>query len=305
MSSPLIQRTVHSLARVLGAVALLSCIACDSTGEGNVNECYVRDGLPPASGSVAIEYDGFAGKAPSSIPLHVSLEQAERLYFEGCVDDGTDLWWLDLDVELAATAERPAPFEMLDPNAGRITALLSRCFDSDCAALRRTWFGGGPTELALEGTIDEFDPVGGRIDFDATLIDVAQKTLETSPFAIRADLSWASTYDPKLRTPIDGRFLLTNYDNEDDEVSLLLELVQDGARLDGALCLEDEAEGECSGAELTGVVADPTLRFSWIDESRSVPVTYQLHGTFTDSGDDFYGTLSNDDETVWVEGKRQ
>jgi len=283
----------------------LSSFGCDEGDDAPVTDCYLGAGLTTTSGTMSIDYDGFAGKAPSDgVPMFLGIQQAERLYFQGCRYDGQDLWWLDLDVELATTAERPAPFELLDPNAARITALISRCAGGDCASSRRSWFGGGPSEIVLEGTLDEFDPVSGRIDLDATLIDIAPRTLETAPFAITADLSWTPTYETQLTVALDGHFQLTSAGDEAEEVELRIELAQDGATLSGNVCTEDD-EDECTGPAVSGAVADPTIRLAWVDEASSNPISYQVHATFSDEGDDFSGTLSSDDEAVRIDGERE
>jgi hypothetical protein len=293
------------LLRPFTFTVLLACVACDGGDDGSAaGDCYLGSGLLATSGSLSIDYNGFVGAAPSDgMPMFLSTERAERLYFQGCRKVGDDLWWLDLDVELATTAEQPAPFELLDPNAGRITALISRCAGGDCASSWRSWFGGGPTEIVLEGTLDEFDPILGRLSLAATLIDIAPRTLETSPFGLTADLSWEPTYTPQLEAPLDGRFGITLAPEETGELDLTLEIAQDGAALSGHLC-DEPGDDECAGAELSGAVADPTIRLFWSDETTGEPVATQLHATFSDAGDDFTGTLSSDARVRRVVGRR-
>jgi hypothetical protein len=283
---------------------LLGCVACDEGEGGGAGDCYVGSGLTATSGALSIDYEGFVGAAPSDgMPMFLSTQEAERLYFQGCRKVGDDLWWLDLDVELATTAEQPAPFELLDPNAGRITALISRCPGGDCSSSFRSWFGGGPNEIVLEGTLDEFDPVGGRLGLAATLIDIAPRTLETSPFGVTADLRWEPTYTPQLEVPLDGRFRIELAPDETGELDLTVEISQEGAALSGHVC-DEPGDEECAGAELSGAVADPRLRLFWNDETSGEPVATQLHATFSDAGDDFTGMVSNDTRVRRVVGRR-
>ena len=294
------------LLRPFTFAALLSCVACDEADDGSAaGSCYLGTGLTATSGNLAITYNGFVGAAPSDgMAMFLSTQHAERLYFQGCRQVGDDLWWLDLDVELATTAELPAPFELLDPNAGRITALISRCPEGDCASSWRSWFGGGPTEIVLEGTLDEFDPVEGRLSLAATLVDIAPRTLETSPFGVAADLSWEPTYTPQLESPLDGRFRIELAPEETGELDFTVEIVQDGAALSGHLC-DEPGEDECAGAELSGAVADPRIRLFWSEETSGEPVATQLHATFSDTGDDFTGMVSNDTRVRRVVGRRE
>jgi hypothetical protein len=293
------------LLRPFTFTVLLACVACDEAdGGGGAGDCYLGSGLTATSGSLAIDYEGFVGAAPSDgMAMFLSTQQAERLYFQGCRKVGDDLWWLDLDVELATTAERPAPFELLDPNAARITALISRCAGGDCASAWRSWFGGGPNEIVLEGTLDEFDPVAGRLGLAATLIDIAPGTLETSAFGVTADLTWESTYTPQLEPPLDGRFRIELAPDETGELDFTVEITQEGAALSGHVC-DEPGDDECAGAELSGAVADPRIRLFWNDETSGAPVATQLHATFSDTGDDFTGMVSNDTRVRRIVGRR-
>jgi hypothetical protein len=267
--------------------------------------CAIGSDSLPTTGTTEIEYDGFVGSAPrSELTLYVSLEQAERVYLEGCASTGDDLWWLDLDVELAVTAEQPAKFELLDPDAGRVTALISRCPGGDCSQARRAYFGGNPAEILVEGTLREFDPVEGRLNLSATLVDIAANTLETSPFGISTNLSWEPSYAPILKGPVDGRWVVTTTQVAagNADVTRYFELTQDGPLVSGQLCSED---WDCEDAELSGAVADPRIRLRWSEPTASGAVGYQLQAIFSTSGDEFSGALTNDAGDVsWVEGKR-
>jgi hypothetical protein len=297
---------VHSLGlagALLAAPFLAGCEEDPATAE---YYCSLGSDSLPTTGTTELDYDGFVGTAPrSGMELYVSLEQAERVYLEGCVDSGEDLWWLDLDVELAVTAEQPASFELLDPDAGRVTALISRCPGGDCSQSRRAYFGGNPAEILVEGTLRQFDPVGGRLNLSATLVDIAERTLETSPLGITTNLSWEPSYVPILKAPVDGRWVVTTTQvvAGSADVTRHFELTQDGPAISGQLCSED---WECEDAELSGAVADPRVRLRWIEPTASGAVAYQLQASFATSGDEFSGALTNDAGDVsWIEGKRE
>jgi len=290
--------------RVLAALlAVPSLTGCDEEPATAEYYCSVGSGSIPTEGTVELDYDGFVGTAPrSEMELYVSLEQAERVYLEGCASTGDDLWWLDLDVELAVTAETPASFELLDPGAGRVTALISRCPGGDCSAARRAFFGGNPSEILVEGTLREFDPVAGKLNLSATLVDIAENTLETSPFGVSANLAWEPSYAPILKGPLDGRWSVetTKVVAGSADVTRYFELAQEGNALTGLLCSED---WECEDAELSGAVADPRVRLRWTEPTASGAVTYQLQAEVASSGDRFSGALTNDAGDVsWVDG---
>ena len=299
-----------SRVRRLGLVgALLAApfvLGCEGDPAATDYYCAVGGDSLPTSGTTEIEYDGFVGSAPGSgMEMYVSLEQAERVYLEGCVESGDDLWWLDLDVELAVTAEQPASFELLEPDAGRVTALISRCPGGDCSQSRRAFFGGTPAEILVEGTLREFDPVAGRLNLSATLVDVAAKTLETSPFGISTNLSWEPSYVPILTAPIDGRWVVTTtrVAAGNAEVTRYFELSQDGPAISGQLCSDD---WECEDAELSGAVADPRIRLRWSEPTASGAIGYQLQAVFSLDGEEFSGALTNDAGDVsWIEGERE
>lgn len=295
---------VHSLGLVGLLLAAPFVAGCEGDPATTEYYCAIGSDSIPTTGTTEIEYDGFVGTAPrSGMQLFVSLEQAERLYLEGCASSGSDLWWLDLDVELAVTAEQPATLELLDPEAGRVTALISRCPGGDCSQSRRAFFGGTPAEILIEGSLREFDPVAGRLNLSTTLVDIAAKTLETSPLGISTNLSWEPSYVPLLKGPIDGRWVVTTTKvvAGSADVTRYLELEQDGALISGQLC---SADWECADAELSGAVADPRIRLRWTEPTASGAIAYQLQASFSPSGDEFNGALTNDAGDVsWVEGK--
>lgn len=272
------------------AAAIFGLSGCDDSETTQTVSCYLGADANPTTGEVTLDYDGFVGRAPSAgIPLAVVREEAERVFLRGCGYDGADVWGLELDVELAADVERPAPFEVLDLGAARLNALLSRCPDGSCTGGRRTWFGGGPSELVVEGVLREFDPVGGRLDLTATLIDVGAGTLETSPLQVSADLSWTPKYEPLISGSLDGQWVVEASGGSSE--TFYLELVQDGARLSGSLCDE---EWNCTESDLTGVVADPAIRLRWTEDPEGDALVRQLRATVEQDGKSFEGTLSDD-----------
>jgi hypothetical protein len=290
--------TISRVARRLWRATLLGVLAgtpgCDDGSDGTALECTLPSGLVPTTGTVELDYDGFAGTAPSDgMPLYLSLEQAERLYLMGCTSDGESLWWLDLDVEVATTSERPVPFEWVESDAARITALLSRCPGGDCSVGRRSWFGGSLSDLAVEGSLRVFDPVAGSLELDATLIDVAAGTLEFSPFGVALDLRWTPTYAPTIDAPLDGRWQIATTEGADEK--LYFELVQDGPALSGSVCTE---AWECEESDLAGAVADPSIRLRWTEDPEGTALVRQIHATVTPKGETFAGVLSDDENGV-------
>jgi hypothetical protein len=183
--------------------------------------------------------------------------------------------------------------------------LISRCPGGDCSQARRAYFGGNSAEILVEGTLRQFDPVEGRLNLSATLVDVAENTLETSPFGVTTNLSWEPSYVPILKAPIDGRWVMstTQVVAGSADVTRYLELAQDGPAVSGQLCSED---WQCEDAELGGAVADPRIRLRWTEPTASGSIAYQLQASFAISGDEFSGALTNDAGDVsWIEGERE
>jgi hypothetical protein len=283
------------------ALAAFTLAGCDEPESTSTVSCYLGTDVIETSGDAVLDYDGFVGRVPQSIPLVVTLEETERLFFRGCAYDGDDAWGIEVDVQVAADVELPAPFEVRDPAAAHVDVLLSRCPDGSCAGGRRTWFGGGPSEILVEGLLRSFDPAGGRLDLSAILVDVSPGTLETSPLQISTDLSWTPKYEHKISASLDGHWIVEARGSSSE--TLYFDLLQTGGALSGSLC---DADWNCTESDLSGVVADPTIRLRWTEDPEGDALERKLHATVQPDGKSFKGTLADDESApVAVDMERE
>ena len=281
---------------ISGALLLVAAIGCR---EESSIKCPPEDSqYERAVGSLEVAYDGSVGRAPrDGWHLLVRTTGAESVSFDGCAYHGSDLWFLELLLQVPVDVERPVPFG--EPGA-TADAVVARCRSSECGGtLQRAWFGlpSGATERT--GSVLEFDPIQGAVSWNLSMTEtVAPSQAET--ISLSGALQWESQYQPILAGTLDGRWLVQSLDGS--EFVARFEFTQEGVRLTARVC--DEAFS-CEDSDFTGVIADPYVRAGWTTIEEGTSVEYQLNATLEQAGERFTGTVSQPRSSNWqVVGQR-
>lgn len=267
------------------AMGLPLLFGCEHT-EGPYPTCGDDEYYRPIDGTLEVTYYGWAGTIPGRwIQMYVDNESAEAMHMTGCgYDQNGDWWWAELGFSVETTTARPVEF---GPDGASANGFLERCPGGECVGRgsRRTWFGSPPFSVGLEGTLDTFDPIGGRFIGDVTMTDTTLNSLEMGSLSIEADFSWPSEYVPILEGEIGTDWhLYGTARTGESEFEQYVEILQSGYAIEGRLC---DADFVCQDSDLAGKLADPVIKFSWTDPDDAV---VEVYGVLDDTGQHFSGT---------------
>lgn len=284
------ERRIDGACGAVLACWLLTCAAgCDERARMDMDCATSFDDLSyqPTRGTFELGYDGWAGRAPASLGMHVRSTTAESVYMQcGYADDV--YWWVDASLSVPITVAPPAQF---DEGLGASVQFWS-CGVEDCAdSQRRASLG------AALGTVHQFDPILGILRADYTLSDNRPGSVERDSLTVRAQLTWLPDYAPTLEGTLDGRWVIQSVERlaAEEDLVLYIELLQAGPRLTAHAC---DAEWVCRMSDWAGTFADPRLRATWTQQSVAAGQRmYELRVQIEDAGRSFTGRLQRGSET--------